>query len=245
LSDTTLKDLIERERPLTRRDRRLRVIALLAPFVVTVLILGATWIFAGFGMVRDIAANAVLSFFALGKFLVVKGISPRGFTPWELALIVFYLDLAVAFLLTFNLYLAYRIPLFGRRLEVLQSYGEEVLAERPWLRKLTNLGVALFVMFPLTGTGAIGGSLFGRLLGLSRIRTFVGIALGSAIGCFGMAALADIMATLIPEDVRASLWFELTGVGLIILLVLFLLHRSRKIEGGKSRQAMSQRESPE
>jgi uncharacterized membrane protein len=232
LSETTIQEMLERERPRTRRDRTLKLVAFVAPFVSTVLILVAIAIFsdAGVAAARDVAGNAILSFVALGKFLVVRGISPRGFTPWELAIIVFYLDLAVAFFLTFNLDHAYRIPGFGRRLEALQRYGSEVLGERPWLRKLTSLGVVLFVMFPLTGTGAIGGSLFGRLLGLGRLRTYSSIAVGSAIGCFGMAALADFVATLIPEEVRNSLWFEMIGIVLIALLILFLLLRSRKID---------------
>jgi len=48
------------------------------------------------------------------------------------------------------------------------------------------------VMFPLSGTGAIGAAFFGRLLGLSRRRIMIGIAIGSVLGGSGMAFLAGV-----------------------------------------------------
>jgi uncharacterized membrane protein len=110
------------------------------------------------------------------------------------------------------------------------------------MRRWAFTGVMLFVMFPLTGTGAIGGSLFGRLLGLSRIRTFLSITVGSAIGCFGMAALAEVVANVIPEEVRNSLWFEMTGIALIVFLVLFLMLRSRRNESRTTGDIPKQKE---
>jgi hypothetical protein len=115
-------------------------------------------------------------------------------------------------------------------LEGLQEYGREILSERPWMRKLTYLGVVLFVMFPLTGTGAVGGSLFGRLLGMRRFRILTAIALGSAVGSFAIAALADGLSRALPEEVRTSVWFEIVGIGLVTAMVAFLWLRSRKIE---------------
>ncbi|MHC4858943.1 MAG: small multi-drug export protein, partial [Planctomycetota bacterium] len=101
---------------------------------------------------------------------------------------------------------------------------------RPWFAKITFLGVLLFVLFPLTGTGAIGGSLFGRLLGMKRFRTLTAIALGSALGCFAIAALARGIARTLPEEVRDSWWFEAVGIALVVSIVAVLWLRSRQSE---------------
>jgi len=230
MSETTLRDLIEKERPRNRRERFLKIVALLAPIAIAVGVPAIILVFLGGEAFRRFLANSALSSFILGKFVIVRGMSGAGYTAYQYALLVVYLDMLVAFFLTFNLDYAYRIPYFGRRLEALQDHGREVVAERPWVRKVTFLGVILLVMFPLTGTGAVGGSIFGRLLGLTRLRTLTGIFIGSVVGCSGMALLADGIARLLPDEVKNSLWFEIIGLSVLVLLVLFLWLRSRKVE---------------
>jgi len=236
MSETTLNDLIEQEKPRNRRERYLKLAALFAPIAIAVGVPLFIGVFFGFDAVRRFIGNAALSSLILGKFVIARGISDGGYSAYQYALLVIYLDMLVAFFLTFNLDYAYRIPYFGRRLEALQDHGREVVAERPWVRKVTFLGVILFVMFPLTGTGAVGGSLFGRLLGLARLRILIGIFIGSLIGCLGMALLTDEIARLLPDEVRNSLWFEIIGLSVLVLLVFYLWLRSQKIERDRREQ---------
>ena len=230
MSETSLQDLIEQEKPRNRRERAWKTVALITPLLVAILVPSVIGIFLGVGALQRFVTNSFIASFFLGKFVIVKGIAGSGYSPMQYALLVIYLDMLVASFLTFNLDYAYRIPYVGRRLEALQDYGREVVVERPWVRKVTFLGVILFVMFPLTGTGAVGGSIFGRLLGLTRFRTLIGIFVGAVIGCAGMALLAEGMAALLPDEVRDSVWFEVIGVVFLALLVVFLWLRSRKVE---------------
>ncbi|MEN8149991.1 MAG: small multi-drug export protein [Planctomycetota bacterium] len=230
MNEKSLQDLIEQETPRNPRERAWKTVALVTPLFVAILVPTSIGVFLGVEALQRFVANAFIASFFLGKFVIVKGIAGSGYTPMDYALLVIYLDMLVAAFLTFNLDYAYRIPYVGRRLEALQEYGQEVVAERPWVRKVTFLGVILFVMFPLTGTGAVGGSIFGRLLGLTRFRTLTGIFVGSVIGCAGMALLAEGVAALLPDEVRKSVWFEVIGVAFLVLLVLFLWLRSRKVE---------------
>ena len=229
MNEQTLQQIVESDRPRTERERMVKRINLLAPIVVTAALLGAVWLVDGFAMVRTIVGYGLVTFFALGKFLILKGITDATFGPFEFAFLVFYMDLAVAYLLTFNLDYVYGMPYFGKRLEGLQDHGRKVVRERAWVRKLTYLGVVLFVMIPATGTGAVGGSLFGRLLGLSRLKTFSGIFVGSALGCFGTAALAKVLAKALPPEVRESVWIEVIGVGFVVILIGILWLRARRI----------------
>jgi uncharacterized membrane protein len=230
MSESTLQDLIEQDRPKNRRERLLKTTALVGPLFVAVTVPTVILLLFGFAAMRRFLANSALASLFLGKFIIVRGIGGSGYSAWDYALLVLYLDMLVAFFLTYNLDYAYRIPYLGRRLEGLQDHGRDVVAERPWVRKVTFFGVILFVMFPLTGTGAVGGSIFGRLLGLSRIRTLTGIFVGSVAGCLGMALLADAAARVLPDQVRKSVWFELIGLSVLLLLAFFLWLRSRKVE---------------
>ncbi len=226
----TIQEIIEAERPRSRAERTLKILHLTLPLLVTAAGLAVLWFVSGFGAVQRLVGYGVVSFFALGKLLILKGITDRVFGPFELAALVLYMDVAAAFFLVFNLDHVYRIRGFGGRLERLQESGREMLAGHPWMGKLTFTGVALFVMFPLTGTGAIGGSLFGRLLGMRKYEILLAIFAGSAAGCFGIALLADRVAAILPEPVRESILFDAIGIGLVVLLVALLWYRSWKIE---------------
>ena len=92
--------------------------------------------------------------------------------------------------------------------------------------RLLMLTVA-FVMFPLSGTGAIGGSLFSQILGMSRIRALFAILCGAVIGSFGLAYLAD---TVLPEDVQDSWLFKLGGLLFILIIVWILTKLYKRID---------------
>jgi Na+/phosphate symporter len=95
------------------------------------------------------------------------------------------------------------------------------------------LGVTAFVMFPLTGTGAIGGTIFGRLVGLGPVKIVSAVALGGVLGSAFMAVNAAWMARAV-EPVRDTLWFRAIGVAVIILFVAFLVWQARRMPSAES-----------
>jgi uncharacterized membrane protein len=97
------------------------------------------------------------------------------------------------------------------------------------LGRVTIVGVMMFVMFPLTGTGAIGGSIFGRLLGLGPRRTMLSIAVGACIGSYGMAAFGETIAGIFTEEVRNSWEFKASGIAALLLMVAIVWWRGRKV----------------
>ncbi len=170
------------------------LMALLVPLAASILILTLFFFFLGGDVALEIFTTALVTATIAGKFIVVRGLAQQGFfdSPFKLVPLIVYLDLAVALVAVYNMGFLYRLPRLGAKLESLQTAGCRILARNPWMRKVTFLGIVGFVMFPLSGTGAIGGAFFGRLLGLSRRRTMVGIAIGSVLGGGGMALLAGI-----------------------------------------------------
>ena len=188
------------------------------------------------------SAAAVASFFYLGKLVILSGAlpgQPFGMTALQLAIMVLLLDMWVAYCFAYNLHHVYRIPRVGPWLERLQLYCRYWLSRQPWMKRWAFTGVMLFVMFPLTGTGAPGGSILGRIVGLRAGTTLFAIALGSTLGCGLMAGFA---ARLEPSfrDLREEWWFAAGGLVILAILLVVLIRLGRKLSQVADRHARAQ-----
>jgi uncharacterized membrane protein len=214
-----------------RRDRSHRPVRawlhLLAPLGV---LAAAVLALALAGSLATVAKAAVVALFTVGKLIILSGAAPGiwGMTAYELAVMVFCLDLWTGRLFAFNLHFIHRVPRMGPWLVRLQDYCRYWLAMQPWMAKAAFLGVALFVMFPLTGTGAPGGSILARICGLRPGTTLLAVACGAALGCGLMAAFAQPLEPVF-HDLQHEWWFKALGLLLLGILVLFLVLLGRKL----------------
>lgn len=92
---------------------------------------------------------------------------------------------------------------------------------------MTFLGLVVFVFLPGPATGSTGASIVGRLLGMSRLGTFVAIVLGSLLGCAGYYLGAEFMRPYIARENRALL---IGGVVVLVGFVLLLNYRYRQLK---------------
>lgn len=184
--------------------------------------------YAGLLVVVALATVTVLGKFAV--FLAfASGRSLWGFelpeySPYTLGAVVFYLDAATAVLMTTNFDLMCRLPLVGARIAEARVRGKAFLAARPWFRRVAFVGMIVFVFFPVSGTGAIVGTVIGNALGMHRLPLVLAIGVGGALGGFGFALGADLLG----EEFRR--WaqhpaFGVAGWGLLALVALALLQR--------------------
>ncbi|QDU64852.1 hypothetical protein Pan216_57450 [Planctomycetes bacterium Pan216] len=226
-----------------RRDYPLLwLMTLIGPFVLTVvlvLLLAMVW---GPHRVGQLLGTSVVTFFFLGKFVILAGIDhssevPQFLTPFELFLMVLYMDLMVALVLVFHTGFLFKIPYLGSRLRDLVDDGRFILQSNPWMRQVTFLGIIAFVMFPLSATGSVGGSIFGRLLGMGRLATFVGISIGSVLGCALMYYGAGAINRYVGQD---NPLLKISGFLVVIGLVVLLNLRYRRLKEGHQR-AMNER----
>jgi len=196
---------------------------LAGPFVV---LLGGVLIIALFRGGTDAAGllgRIVLTFFALGKLAILTGTDNSLFSTGFLAGMVVVMDLLTASVCICHLGWRYRIPRLGPILGELQQDGRIILEQNPWMRRATMLAIVVFVTFPLAATGAVGGVLFGRLLGLGRLRTMIGIGLGSLLGSGIMMLASEGIGELFKETPR---WIRIAG-GLFLVGGLVLILNSR------------------
>lgn len=218
----------EFEASFRRKYPALWLATLVGPFVLTVAILFLLGLFHGWGYVGKLLTTAVVTFFGAGRFVILGG-NTRAvpFSSEFLFAMVTYMDLMVAILLSFHIGFMFKAPLIGPKVSELVADGRFILQRNPWMRRMTFLGLVAFVVFPLAATGSVGGSIFGRLLGMSRLPTFIGIAIGSILGNGIMYFGSTLFKRFLDEN---SVWTTVGGIAVIVGLIIFLERRYRKLK---------------
>ncbi|MCK8519062.1 small multi-drug export protein [Methanoculleus sp. 7T] len=151
-----------------------------------------------------------------GKESIIPIAILMGYPWWLIMLVIFLLDVAVSLFVVWNFDLALKIPLVGRLLEGGMRVARNYTEKQPWLRRFSTIGLTLFVFFPLQGTGAMNGSILGRLLGLDKTRVFSCVCIGSFTSCLVFALGADVLLDVYRQD-------PTLGIGLLVLIVVAVL----------------------
>lgn len=220
------------ERSFRDEHPRLWYLTLFGPFVLTAAMLVAIWLLAGPEYTKKLIFMALMALWLFGRFIILGGSDPDvaqvagSISSLELFAMVLYMDLAFAAVLAFHLGFLFRLPLAGRRLRALIVDSQFVLSRQPWIRRATFVGLVLFVTFPVSATGSVGGSVFGRLLGLSRSATFAAIVLGSVLGNGVMLLASDFIGAHLDKNHPLV---KYGGITLVLLIVLLLESRYRRL----------------
>lgn len=165
---------------------QLALLKLLMPFAIG----GALAFFIlevyGGDVTNKLAATFVLYWFnPLGKEVGIPfALSPIPAPAIDPALawaFIVGIDLITALFFVWNYDHVLKMPYFGRFFAWVERKGNATVQKRPWIGRLAFFGLTLYATLPLEGTGAIGGSVVGRAIGLDALRTFLAVGLGSVI----------------------------------------------------------------
>ena len=209
---------------------------LIGPFILSAVMLLAVWSFTSTSAMLRLLLTAV-AFFFFGKAVILGGSESHGldipsfFTTEHLVVLSLYLDSMTACVLAFHLGFLFRLPVIGTKLKALVEDGQFILHSNPWMKRATFLGLVAFVLLPLAATGSVGGSIFGRLLGMSRLGTFLGITLGNVLGCVLMYFGSEVITSYIG---RNNPWLLIGGIAVMMSVVLILNHRYRQLKARKT-----------
>jgi hypothetical protein len=201
-------------------EHRNRFYFLALPFLISIGVWFLTFVFGGWGFALEILAAVGISFTLVGptviftKAFLGPGVAAHADT-FHVAAAVAYTSVLLAFVFSYNLDLFERIPRAGDWFRRVRLGMQEMLREHRWIRRLAVLGVGIFVLLPLPGSGSLGGSVVGRLLGLGPFRTFV--ATGTAGIC--VAALYGYSGKAL-EDALLGVPLPLRVAGAVVMLVL-------------------------
>ena len=212
---------------------------LIGPFVATVILFGVVYIVGGPAYAGKLLFAAACSFAFLGRFSIITPFN--GLSPTDLFWMVTYQDAMVALFFAFHVGFMFRLPWIGPKIASLSSDSEFILAHQPWMKRMTFLGLLVFIAFPLAATGSAGGAIFGRLLGLSRWAIFWGSTIGAVIGNWAILMLTVVLKDSLPDNIENSPFVKWGGIP-IILLIIFILERrytamKKAFESQKKRQA--------
>jgi Putative small multi-drug export protein len=217
---------------------------LVGPFIVTGAMLAYLWFERGGEFVAKLLGTALATFFGLGRFVILFGSDMKDpsaashaeeasrfnfMTSSELFTMVTWMDLFAACLLIFHAGFLYRIPKLGPGMVKLREEGEFFMKTQPWMRRFTFIGVALFVAFPLAATGSIAGSIFGRLLGMSRKATLAALVAGTLLGN-GAMFLGSELINKIPFFDKDNPLNLVGGLAVIVGIIVFLNWRYQKFK---------------
>jgi uncharacterized membrane protein len=149
--------------------------------------------------------------------------------PWYLvATSVAMLDIATGLFMALNFDLAMRIPLLGPWVGRFMHHGQEFVRQRPWLERLYFVGLAVFVMVPLQGSGGIGASIVGRILGMSKAEVVAAIAIGAFAGSFLLALGFEFLKDILLANLSAGIAVIVAVIAGILIGYLYFSRKGRR-----------------
>ncbi|MEL7497757.1 MAG: small multi-drug export protein [Planctomycetota bacterium] len=208
--------------------------ALVGPALVTLLALGFIYLTQGWEVSASYVGAAATAFFAFGRFVILLGADQpdpdayfflKHLNARNLFAMLTWLDVMTAIFVAFHMSVLFRIPWVGTKMEDLVADGRFILERQPWIRQAAFWGLVVFVIFPTSTTGSIGGSIFGRLLGMKRPTIIGAILIGSVLGNGIMLVFAKQINNLVPGG--DNIWMKVIGVG-VMVFALFLFERRIK-----------------
>jgi uncharacterized membrane protein len=166
-----------------------------------------------------------------GKITAIPMMVEADLPPALIACSTIFLDTIVAFFVAFNFNYIQRFPITDRFTRVFLSEGEKLLRKHQWICKCSFLALVFYVMLPFKGSGGIGGTLLGMVIGLGRLRTWLAILTGSIIASFSLAyGAAAARAYLL--GVRRGGYVLLA---FFLSLAVFIIYKKRTTSAGIER----------
>jgi len=181
---------------------------------------------------KEIIGLLPVTFSSVGKFLPVWGMTDGSrFGPYELAVLSTVRDTVVALVLVYGLDALCRFARIGRTISKLQARSEALVIRFPRMRESSSVGLLIFVLVPVPGTGAIVGTVLGSVLGVRRQAILLAVSAGSLLGAMLIAIIAlhggHMLALLIALHTGPIRYAIIGGLLLLGLLGGRALRRHR------------------
>ncbi|MEF8832205.1 MAG: small multi-drug export protein [Candidatus Thermoplasmatota archaeon] len=135
---------------------------------------------------------------------------------------VAYVDIVTSYFLLYNFYIAKKIPVLGSWIHKSQELGAKEMKQNPWIKRLAFYGVATFVVVPFQGSGGLGASILGRVIGMNKYYAWVSIMVGAFIGTFLIGTVAYYTGGAIIKVFGTNILKYAVIVMLFIVAFIFL-----------------------
>jgi len=212
---------------------RERVVVLGGVGLAVLLVIGLGTIYARESTV-ELVGLVPMTQLAVGKFLPLWGISGESnFGPYELGLVIWVMDTLNVVVLVYALEGLYRIRPLKRALTRIQANAGLVLTAYPAMRRAALVGVVLFVLFPVAGTGAVAATFMGVLLGMHRALLIGAVSFGGLMGGLLMAFAAvhfkgAVLGLQAMQRDPTIKYLFIAGTALVVIAIVWLANRAYK-----------------
>lgn len=152
-----------------------------------------------------------------GKESVIPiGIS-LGMPWWLIGTSVAMMDIISTIFMVLNFDLALKIPVLGDRwMKSFMDHGGEFFNKHRWIERFSSLGLAVFVMIPMQGTGGISTPIVGKMIGIPGKNVLIAVIAGSLAGCYIIALGSEYIKALFMIDIKY-------GILAIIILAAIII----------------------
>jgi len=135
---------------------------------------------------------------------------------------VAFVDVVTSYFLLYNFYIAKKIPLLGGWIDKSQKFGARKMEKNEWIRRLAFYGVATFVVVPFQGSGGVGASILGRVIGMNKYYAWLSIITGAFIGSFLIGIVSYYTGGAIIRVFGTNILKVLIIVFLFVVAFIFL-----------------------
>ena len=157
--------------------------------------------------------------------------------PWYIvALSIALVDVASGMFMVWNFDLALKIPLLGDWINRFVEGGGNIISRHRWLEGIYFFGLVAFIMFPLQGSGGVGGSILGRILGLKKIEVLAAVTLGAFIGCFSIAIGVEYVLLILERSLIVGMMVILVAVTVLGSYLITRYNRKKHMKADEKQE---------
>jgi len=209
-----------------QKNSYIKLMKILGPFAIAGIIILILYLTLDWESFKNLGSIMLAYFFPpMGKeSLIPAGILALHLNPALVALSIAFIDIISGLFLMWNFDLAKKIPVIGRWITNFEKTGDHILKKKPWIKRLAFFGLVLFVIFPFQGSGGVGATVLGRIMGFKPLKVWSAVIIGAVSGCLIMAYVTYYMGTALL-DVYSIDFVKLFGI-IIILVVIVVLYRA-------------------
>lgn len=161
-----------------------------------------------------------------GKETVIPtGVFVFGINPLLMAFSIAFVDIVTAIFLLWNYDYAKLIPFVGEWMDKVEKKGGKQFQENVWLEGLAFFGLVLFVIFPFQGSGGVGASIVGRVVGMDKYKVVYAVTIGALSGCVLIAYISEALREFFIKNLILGIIFFII---IVIIIAIYLIYKKNK-----------------
>lgn len=214
-----------------KKNKGIIIAQILIPFAFVGIFFVLLYLFLNWETFKVLGALSIAYFVPpAGKETVIPtGVLVFKIHPAVMAMPIAFLDIVVGLFLVWNFDFAKKLPLIGKWITKFEASGSDVLKKKPWIEKLAFLGLVGFVIFPFQGSGGVGTSILGRIIGMEPYKVLAAITIGAISGTLLIAYAAFYFGKAFFAVFKTDI-FKAVGIIIFVavLIALYLAYKRRK-----------------